>query len=56
MEIKINEKTEVTRNQFGNLRKYCSGICAFRQEGENYFIKLLIPKYKNDVEAIIKIS
>jgi hypothetical protein len=48
MNIEYNIKTEVTKNQFTNLRKYCSGICAFRQENEKYFVKLLLPKYKNN--------
>ena len=56
MEIQYNVKTEVTKNQFANLKKYCAGICAFRQEGEKYFIKLLLPQYKNDVQSIIRHS
>jgi len=54
MEIEYNVKTEVTKNQFVNLKKYCAGICVFRQEGEKYFIKLLLPQYKNDVQSIIR--
>lgn len=56
MNLKYNVKTEVTRSQFAELKKYASGICAFRQEAEKYFIKLLLPSYKNQVESIIKNS
>jgi len=56
MEIVYDKKTEVTKNQFKALKRDADGICAFRTEREKFFIKLLIPKYKNYVQSIIKNS
>lgn len=54
--ITYNTKTEVTQKQYSELRKLAAGICAFREESGKYFIKLLLPDYKKEVELIIKNS
>jgi len=45
-----NKSLEVTQEQYIGLRKKFSGIIATRKEKEKYFIKLLIMKYKLQVE------
>ena len=51
--IKYNEKTEVTKEQFITLKRNADGICAFRNEQDKYFVKLMIPKYADFVQKVI---
>jgi hypothetical protein len=56
MELSYNVKTEVTKNQFKELKRNASGICAFQEQEGKYFIKLLFTKYKSYVQRIIDMN
>lgn len=48
-ELKYNIPVEVTKEQYDRLKVEASGIIAHRQENGRYWIKLLLPKYKQYV-------
>lgn len=44
---------EVSKTKFEELRKLFSGILAFRESEGNYYIKLFVSKFQDQVEKVL---
>lgn len=54
MQVKYNEPIEVTKEQYTQISIYFKGICAFRKTETQYFVKLLFPRYKQELASYLK--
>jgi len=48
MEVRYNESIEVSVMLYVMFQKYFAGVCAFRQEGNKYYIRCWHMKYAKD--------
>ncbi len=53
MKLEYDIPEEVTEKQFRALIPRCGGIICGRKEGDKYFIKLWLTKYREHIKKII---
>lgn len=53
MQVKYNEPIEVTKEQYIKISIYWKGICAFRKTETQYFVKLLVPAYSQELASFL---
>ena len=53
IEVKYNIEVEVTIEKLKELRTKYSDIIAYRTSGKKYYIKVLIPRYVNEIKRVI---
>lgn len=51
--LKYNVPVEVSKKQYDAVIVRCAGIIAHKIENSKYYIKLWIPKYRNEVLEIL---
>jgi len=56
MELQYNQEIEVTKQKFDQLFPMFNEILAHRTENGKYYIKLMVPAYKKEVNNILKLQ
>ena len=53
IELEKNIPIEVSKEQYNKAKKAFSGIIAHRKDGDKYYIKLMLGKYKDQLEFLL---